>query len=57
MPCARHGWKHTEKVTVKQRWAPRLVKGITNDFILAGQECVCSECRKEHDQLNKHYLS
>ena len=34
MPCARHGWKHTEKVTVKQRWAPRLVKGITNDFIL-----------------------
>jgi hypothetical protein len=57
MPCARHGWKHKDKVTVKQRWACRLVKDITHDFILAGQECVCSECRKEHDQVNKHYLA
>ena len=57
MPCAQHGWKHKDKVTVKQRWACRLVKDITHDFILAGQECVCSECRKEHDQLNKHYLA
>jgi hypothetical protein len=57
MPCALHGWKHAEEVTVKQRWACRLVKDITHDFILAGQECVCSECRKEHDQLNKHYLA
>jgi hypothetical protein len=57
MPCARHGWKHKDKVTVKKRWACRLVKDITRDFILAGQECVCSECRKEHDQLNKHYLA
>ena len=57
MPCARHGWKHKEKVTVKRRWACRLVKDITRDFILAGQECVCSECRKEHEQLNKHYLA
>ena len=47
MPCARHGWKHKKKVTVKRRWASRLVKDITRDFILAGQECVCSECRKE----------
>ena len=57
MPCARHGWKHKDNVTVKQRWAIRLVKDITRDSILAGQECVCSECRKEHEQLNKHYLA
>ena len=57
MPCARHGWKHKDKVTVKQRWAIRLVKDITRDFTLAGQECVCSECRKEHEQLNKRYLA
>jgi len=57
MPCARHGFKHADKVTVKQRWACRLVKDITHDSILAGQECVCSECRKEHDQLNQHYLA
>ena len=57
MPCARHGWKHKDNVTVKQRWAIRLVKDITRDSILAGQECVCSECRKEHDQLNQHYLA
>ena len=57
MPCALHGWKHADKVTVKQRWACRLVKDITHDSILAGQECVCSECRKEHEQLNKHYLA
>ncbi len=57
MPCALQGWKHKEKVTVKQRWAFRLVKGVFFDSILAGQECVCSECRKEHDQVNKHYLA
>ena len=55
MPCARHGWEHTDKVTVKKRWAPRLVKDMHDDFILAGQECVCSACRKEHEQLNKQY--
>jgi hypothetical protein len=57
MPCARHGFNHADKVTVKQRWAFRLVKGVFFDSILAGQECVCSECRKEHDQVNKHYLA
>ena len=55
MPCSRHGWEHTDKVTVKKRWAPRLVKDMHDDFILAGQECVCSACRKEHEQLNKQY--
>jgi hypothetical protein len=57
MPCARHGFNHADKVTVKQRWAFRLVKGVFFDSILAGQECVCSECRKEHGQVNKHYLA
>jgi hypothetical protein len=32
MPCALHGWMHADKVTVKQRWACRLVKDITALF-------------------------
>jgi hypothetical protein len=35
MPCARHGFNHADKVTVKQRWAFRLVKGVFFDSILA----------------------
>ena len=55
MPCARHGWDHASAVTVKNRWAIRLVKGVFSDWCLAGQECVCSMCRRERMSLDRQY--
>ena len=51
MPCARHGWAHTAHVTTTSEWRQRLVKGVVDDFCLAGQKCCCSECRREHKRL------
>jgi hypothetical protein len=55
MPCARHGWAHARFVHVRNCWAQRLVKGVFSDFSLAGQECRCSECRRERATLKQRY--
>ena len=53
MPCPRHGWAHSQYVKTQSEWRARLVKGVIDDFVLAGQVCCCSECRREHDRLVK----
>ena len=48
-----HAKSHAKCVTTRSEWRARLVKGVVSDFLLAGQVCACSECRREHEQLVK----
>jgi hypothetical protein len=50
LPCPRHGYQHTQYVH-QYEYRQRLVKGVSEDFTLAGRNYKCTECKREHDAI------
>ena len=49
-PCINHGLEHSEHVTLGE-WRMRRVKGVSDDFYLAGRRSFCSLCKSRKDTL------
>jgi hypothetical protein len=50
-PCHNHGWAHVDSVRTYPAWTQRYVKGVFDDFCIAGQRTECSECRAAYYRL------